>query len=129
MPTLSTLVLFALAALGLLLIPGPSVVYIVTRSAAQGRRAGLASVLGIEMAGVVHAVAAALGLSALLLASALAFNVVKYLGAAYLIYMGIRTLLTREKREQIIVSPPKSISQIFLQGFVVDLLNPKTALF
>jgi threonine/homoserine/homoserine lactone efflux protein len=129
MPTLTTLLLFALAALGLLLIPGPSVVYIVTCSAAQGRRAGIASVLGIEMAGLLHAAAAALGLSALLLASALAFNVVKYLGAAYLIYLGIRTLVTREKQSQIVATPSKSFTQIFLQGFLVDLLNPKTALF
>jgi len=129
MPTLTTLLLFALAALGLLLIPGPSVVYIVTCSAAQGRRAGFASVLGIEMAGLLHAAAAALGLSALLLASALAFNVVKYIGAAYLVYLGIRTLVTREKQSQIIATPSKSFTQIFLQGFLVDLLNPKTALF
>jgi threonine/homoserine/homoserine lactone efflux protein len=129
MLTWSTIVLFSLAALGLLLIPGPSVVYIVTRSAVQGRRAGLASVLGIELAGLIHAVAAALGLSALLLSSALAFSVVKYLGAAYLIYLGIRTLLTRQKPQQTAVVAPKSCSQLFFQGFLVDLLNPKTALF
>jgi threonine/homoserine/homoserine lactone efflux protein len=125
----STVVLFSLAAAGLLLIPGPSVAYIVTHSAVQGRRAGLASVLGIELAGLVHAVAAALGLSALLLSSALAFSVVKYLGAAYLIYLGVRTLLTRQKPQQAAVVVPKSFSQLFVQGFLVDLLNPKTALF
>lgn len=125
----STVVLFSLAAAGLLLIPGPSVAYIVTHSAVQGRRAGLASVSGIELAGLVHAVAAALGLSALLLSSALAFSVVKYLGAAYLIYLGVRTLLTRQKPQQAAVVVPKSFSQLFVQGFLVDLLNPKTALF
>src|SRR6266436_7548996 len=97
MPALSTISFFLLAALGLLLIPGPSVLYILTRSAAQGRRAGLASVGGIELASLTHAVAATLGLSALLLTSALAFSVVKYLGAAYLIFLGVRTLLTRNK--------------------------------
>src|SRR5579884_2118882 len=129
MPTLSTIVLFLLAALGLLLIPGPSVVYIVTRSASQGRRAGFASVLGIEAAGFVHAAAAALGLSALLLTSALAFSIVKYLGAAYLIYLGLRTLLKREESGQITIAAPASFTRLFAQGFLVDLLNPKTALF
>jgi threonine/homoserine/homoserine lactone efflux protein len=129
MPALSTIALFLLAALGLLLIPGPSVLYIITRSVAQGRRAGLASVLGIELAGLTHAIAAALGLSALLLTSALAFSVVKYLGAAYLIYLGVRTLLAREESHQPLAPAPKSFSQVFAQGFLVNLLNPKTALF
>jgi threonine/homoserine/homoserine lactone efflux protein len=129
MPALSTLALFLLAALGLLLIPGPSVLYIITRSVAQGRRAGLASVLGIELAGITHAAAASLGLSALLLASALAFSVVKYLGAAYLIYLGVRTLLAREERQQVSAPVPMRFPQLFAQGFLVNLLNPKTALF
>src|SRR5258708_37365970 len=129
MPTLSTIALFLLAALGLLLFPGPAVLYIITRSVAQGRRAGLASVLGVELASLTHAVAAALGLSALLLTSALAFSVVKYLGAAYLIYLGVRTLLLREERQQTPVQGSKNFSQLFAQGFLVNLLNPKTALF
>jgi threonine/homoserine/homoserine lactone efflux protein len=129
MPTLPTLTLFLLAALGLLLIPGPSVLYVVTRSVEQGRRAGLASALGVELASLVHTAAAALGLSAVLLTSALAFSVVKYLGAVYLIYLGLRTLLRREKSSQAPVQVPKSFSQLFTQGFLVNLLNPKTALF
>ncbi len=129
MPALSTIAFFLLAALGLLLLPGPAVLYIITRSVAQGRRAGLASVLGIELASLTHAVAAALGLSALLLTSALAFSVVKYLGAAYLIYLGVRTLLSREELQQAPVQVPRSFSQLFAQGFLVNLLNPKTALF
>ena len=129
MPALSTIALFLLSALGLLLFPGPAVLYIITQSVAQGRRAGLASVLGIELASLTHAVAAALGLSALLLTSALAFSVVKYLGAAYLIYLGVRTLLLREERQQTPVQVSKSFSQLFAQGFLVNLLNPKTALF
>ena len=130
MPTLLTLSLFLLAALGLLVIPGPAVLYVITRSVEQGRRAGFISVLGIELAGLVHTVAAAFGLSALLLTSALAFSIVKYLGAAYLIYLGLRTLLSPEKsgvtRSQQL---PRSYSQLFAQGFLVNLLNPKTALF
>lgn len=129
MPALSTITFFLLAALGLLLIPGPAVLYILTRSAAQGRRAGLASVGGIELASLTHAVASAFGLSALLLTSALAFSVVKYLGAAYLIYLGVRTLLRRQESHQTPVPTPKSFARLFAQGFLVNLLNPKTALF
>jgi len=129
MPNLPTLILFFLAALGLLLVPGPAVLYIVTRSAAHGRRAGFASVLGVEMASLVHSMAAALGLSALLLASALAFQVVKYVGAAYLVYLGIRTLLTRDDGSPPQVSGEAKLSQLFAKGLLVNLLNPKTALF
>ena len=129
MPALSTIALFLLAGLGILLIPGPAVLYVVTRSAAGGRRAGLASVLGIESATCVHILAAALGLSAILLTSALAFNVVKYLGAAYLILLWLRTLLSKQKHQDIQVEPPRSLSQLAGQGFLVNLLNPKTALF
>lgn len=129
MPTLSTIALFLLAALGLLLIPGPAVLYVVTRSAAQGRRAGLASVLGIESASLIHVAAASLGLSALLLTSALAFNIVKYLGAAYLIYLGVRTLLSHQAGQQTSIPAARSHWQLFSKGFLVNLLNPKTALF
>src|SRR5260221_7462721 len=107
MPAFSTIALFLLSGLGLFLIPGPAVLFVVTRSAAQGRRAGLASVLGIESATCVHILAAALGLSAILLTSALAFNVVKYLGAAYLILLGLRTLLSKKKHQDVLVEPPK----------------------
>ena len=129
MPDVPTIVLFLVASLGLLLIPGPAVLYVVTRSASQGRRAGLASVGGVELASLTHSVAAAFGLSALLLTSALAFSVVKYLGAAYLIFLGIRTLLARNEGQQVSAPAPKSASQLFAQGFLVNLLNPKTALW
>jgi threonine/homoserine/homoserine lactone efflux protein len=85
--------------------------------------------LGVELAGLVHTAAAALGLSAVLLTSALAFSVVKYLGALYLIYLGLRTLFRREQSSKAPVQVPKSFSQLFTQGFLVNLLNPKTALF
>lgn len=129
MPALSTVLLFLLASLGLLLIPGPAVLYITARSAAQGRRAGLASVGGVELASLTHAVAASVGLSALLLASALAFSVVKYLGAAYLIYLGVRTLLARDMDDVALTPAPRRLSRLFTQGFLVNLLNPKTALW
>lgn len=129
MPALPTVAFFLLASLGLLLVPGPSVLYITTRSAAQGRRAGLASVGGVELASLTHAAAAAIGLSAVLLTSALAFSVVKYLGAAYLIYLGVRTLFNRNLDHQVQLPAPRSLSRLFTQGYLVNLLNPKTALW
>jgi threonine/homoserine/homoserine lactone efflux protein len=95
-PDLTSLSLFGLAALALLLIPGPSVLFIVFQSAEQGRRVGLASVAGIHLGTLVHVAAASAGLSALIVASSLAFSVVKYAGAAYLVYLGIRKLLERD---------------------------------
>ena len=117
------------AALALLLIPGPAVLYITTRSASQGRIAGLVSVLAIETANFLQAVAAALGLSAILLSSALAFDVVKYLGAAYLIHLGIRKLLISDNGSEDEAVKQESLSLIYWQGFAVNILNPKTALF
>jgi threonine/homoserine/homoserine lactone efflux protein len=125
----SRLPLFIAASLSLLLIPGPAVLYIVTRSIDQGRVAGVVSVLGIEVGGFFHVAAAALGLSAILLSSALAFSVVKYLGAAYLIYLGIRKLVTPDKLQDTQSSTPASLRRIFSQGVVVNIFNPKTALF
>ncbi len=129
MPALSTIAIFLLASLGILLIPGPAVLYVVTRSVAQGRRAGLVSMLGIESATCVHLLAAVLGLSAILLTSALAFSVVKYLGAAYLIFLGLRTLFGKKQQREILAEPPRSLSRLYGQGFLVNLLNPKTSLF
>src|SRR5581483_12469051 len=129
MPTATTIALFLVAGLGLVLIPGPNIIYIVTRSVDQGRRAGLVSALGVEVATLVHVTAAAFGLSALLLSSALAFSVVKYVGAAYLIYLGIRTLLRREEQHQVNGAGPRTLPRMFLQGWIVELFNPKTALF
>lgn len=125
----SSLIVFVAAALGLLILPGPAVLYIVTRGVAQGRKAALASVLGIELGSLCHAVAAAFGLSAILLASALAFNVVKYVGAAYLIYLGIRALLNKGEGAEGERSQHRSYSELFRKGLLVQLLNPKTALF
>ena len=125
----ASLVIFVSATLALLIVPGPSVLYIVTRSLEQGRAAGIVSVLGIGLAALVHVTFAALGLSALLMQSALAFSVVKYLGAAYLIYLGVRTLTTKASPTQAEAIKTMTYSRIFSQGFLVNLLNPKTALF
>ena len=129
LPALPALSIFLLAALGLLLVPGPAVVYIVTRSAAHGRKAGFASVLGIEVATLIHSMAAALGLSALLLASSLAFQLVKYVGAAYLVYLGVRTFFSRSDEADALVPAQANLTQLFAKGLLVNLLNPKTALF
>lgn len=122
------LALFIPAAFILIVSPGPVVMYIVTRSVEQGRTAGFASVLGAEIGNFLLVVAAALGLSALLLSSALAFDLVKYLGAAYLIYLGIRKLRSSDDLAEAAVQR-EPLRRIFLQSLVVAVLNPKTALF
>jgi threonine/homoserine/homoserine lactone efflux protein len=126
---LPNLPIFLLAALILLLTPGPAVLYIIARSMDQGRLAGFVSVISIEVGNSFHVLAAALGLSAILLSSALAFTVVKYLGAAYLIYLGFRRLLTRAQDKEIASFQRQSLRRIFSQGVLVAVLNPKTALF
>jgi threonine/homoserine/homoserine lactone efflux protein len=131
MPDASTFLLFAAASLAFLAIPGPSVFYIVTRSLAQGRRAGVTSMLGVQVGGLVHVVAAAFGVSALIASSATAFTIVKYAGAAYLILIGIRKLLSRGEEDAEEPEPrgPAPGRRLFWQGVVVNVLNPKTALF
>jgi threonine/homoserine/homoserine lactone efflux protein len=117
------------ATLALLLVPGPAVLYITARSANQGRLAGIVSVLAIETANFLQAVAATLGLSAILLSSSLAFDVLKNLGAAYLICLGIRKLIASDNGTDGEVVKRESLWRIYWQGFIVNLLNPKTALF
>ena len=132
MPSSSTLALFAVAAVTLLVIPGPAVLYIVTRSVDQGRAAGLASVCGVHVGTLVHVAAAALGLSALLVSSATAYHAVRWLGAAYLVWLGIRRLLAKDEPSGSVNGPRASrlgLGRIFAQGVVVNVLNPKTALF
>jgi threonine/homoserine/homoserine lactone efflux protein len=127
-PGHSSLMLFFSAAVVLLAIPGPAVAYIVGRSVGQGRRAGVVSALGIGVGTLVHVAAAMLGLSALLMSSAVAFGVVKYLGAAYLIFLGIQKLRQKDSFSASSSRPTKLI-RVFTQGIVVNVLNPKTALF
>ncbi len=129
LPEWSSLGIFLAAALVLLLTPGPAVLYIVARSIDQGRRAGLVSMLGVHVGTLAHVAAAAAGLSALLAASATAFGVVKYLGAAYLIYLGVRRLLDRAVATAPGDRRVRPLRRAFVDGVVVNVLNPKTALF
>jgi threonine/homoserine/homoserine lactone efflux protein len=129
MPDPSRLALFVGAALLLLVVPGPSVLYIVTQSVSHGRRAGIASVAGITTGTLVHIAAATVGLSALLASSAVAFDVVKYLGAAYLIVIGVRRLAGFERAQEERARGTRDLGRLYRQGIVVNTLNPKTALF
>jgi threonine/homoserine/homoserine lactone efflux protein len=129
MPDPSRLALFVGAALLLLVVPGPSVLYIVTQSVSHGRRAGIASVAGITTGTLVHIAAATVGLSALLASSAVAFDVAKYLGAAYLIVIGVRRLAGLERAQEERARGTRDLGRLYRQGIVVNTLNPKTALF
>ena len=128
-PEAHAVVLFAAAALALLVIPGPSVLYIVTRSSEQGRTAGFVSVLGVHAGTLFHVGAAAFGLSALLVRSATLYTAVKWAGAVYLIFLGIRRIATRPVTADDIEVARKPLKKLFLDGVVVNTLNPKTALF
>jgi threonine/homoserine/homoserine lactone efflux protein len=127
MPSPTAYGLFVLAALTLLILPGPAVLYIVSRSVDQGRAAGFASVLGVTTGTLIQIAAATVGLSSLVLESALAFDIVKYAGAAYLIVLGIMRL--RDRGELRLDRSPRTLRRLYAQGVVVNTLNPKTALF
>ena len=129
MPDTSTLLVFAAAALALIVVPGPAVLYIVAQTIDRGRLAGVVSALGVATGGLVHVTAAAIGLSSLLVSSASAFNVVKYAGAAYLIGLGLWTLLRRRDEAASAAPKERKLSRRYWQGVVVNVLNPKTALF
>ena len=127
MPSVSTIALFALASAALAVVPGPAVTYIVAQSVDKGRRAGLASAAGVASGGLVHVTAATVGLSALIASSANAFTVVKLVGAAYLIAVGIRRIVSKD--ETFTEPQPAPLRKIWRQGVVVNIFNPKTALF
>ena len=130
MPSAATLALFCTTALALLVVPGPAVLYIAGRSAAQGRRAGIVSVLGVHTGTVVHLLAAVAGLSAVLVASGAAFTLTRWLGGAYLIVLGVRTLARRPAETDATVTlAPRPLRRLYRDGVVVNVLNPKTALF
>jgi RhtB (resistance to homoserine/threonine) family protein len=135
MPDAQHLVLFILAGLLLNLTPGPDVLYIVSHALRAGARAGVVAGLGITAGCFVHVFAAALGVSALLAASATAFTVLKWAGAAYLLWVGVRLLFARAPREaqdlQAIarLQPPASLAAVFRGGFLTNVLNPKVAIF
>jgi threonine/homoserine/homoserine lactone efflux protein len=119
-------VLFAGASLALLAIPGPAVIYVVTRSLDQGRAAGIVSMLGVETGTFAYALAAAAGLTGLIAASEVGFTVVRYAGAAYLVYLGVRKWRERDEPQERSAS---ARSRLYLRGLLVQLLNPKIAIF
>jgi threonine/homoserine/homoserine lactone efflux protein len=119
--------LFFVAALLLAVTPGPGIFYVLARSLAGGRREGILSSFGTFVGGLFHVLAAALGVSAILAASAVAFHTVKYAGAAYLVWLGIRMIRTRNA--EMAVSPSQPSQGAFRQGILTEVLNPKTALF
>ena len=120
---------FAIAAVVLAITPGPGIAYVVARTVAGGRSEGLASCFGTGIGGMLHVLATALGLSLLVAQSALAFNLVKYLGAAYLVYLGIRLLLRKDQALTAEAGASAGVRRAFLEGIVVEALNVKTALF
>jgi len=126
MPAGSTLVLFVGASLALLAVPGPAVIYVVTRSIDQGRSAGIVSMLGVETGTLAYALAAAVGLTGLIAASEIGFTVVRYVGAAYLVYLGARKWRERDESQERVAS---ARSRLYLRGLLVQLLNPKIAIF
>lgn len=125
MPSASTLVLFAVAALALIAIPGPNMIYIATRSMSEGRSAGITSALGLLTGTAINVVAAAVGLSALIASSDLAYDVIRYTGAAYLVFLGMKAL--RSAGEAAEAAAPRGSA--YRQAIVVQLLNPKVTLF
>ena len=130
MLTGTNLLVFAGASLALIVIPGPDMIYVLTRGISGGRKVALVSAAGVCIGLCVHSMFAAVGLSEILRQSALAFSVVKYVGAAYLVYLGVRTLLSKKDFQLSNESPPPApLSRYFLQGVASDLLNPKVALF
>ena len=131
MPDASTYALFVAAALALLLVPGPAVIYVVARSVEGGRLTGLVSVLGVELGTLLHVVFAAAGLSAIVASSAAAFSIVKWLGAAYLVWLGLRQILGRDSgdEELPLSGGGENRFRVFSQSVLVQVLNPKVALF
>ena len=129
MPSLSTYAVFLATAIVLLLVPGPAVLYVVTRSIEMGRSGGLASVAGITTGTVAYVALATAGLSSLILASSVAFDAVKYAGAAYLFLLGARRLLGRGLEEPDAEAVPRTRRRAYVQGVVVNLTNPKTIVF
>ncbi len=129
MPATETIMLFMAAALALNVTPGPSIAYVMSRSFGQGRTAGLVSAVGLGTGSLLHAIGATLGLSAVVAYSPMAYAVIKYLGAAYLVYLGVGLLRQRTVRVADAVLPRLSLSRVYCQGVLTEILNPKIALF
>ena len=129
MPSLSAYAIFLATALAILLVPGPAVLYVVTRSIEMGRAGGIASVAGITTATAAYVALATAGVSSLVLASTVAFDVVKYAGAAYLIFLGARRLLGHGLDSESDEPVPRTLRRAYTQGFLVNLANPKMIVF
>jgi threonine/homoserine/homoserine lactone efflux protein len=129
MPDAATYGLFVLAALALLVVPGPAIFYILARGVEGGRPAGIVSCLGIQIGTLLHATFAAAGLSAVVASSAAAFSVVKWVGAAYLVYLGLKSLFGREETAEDVEVELEPLRRVFVQAALVQVLNPKVALF
>jgi threonine/homoserine/homoserine lactone efflux protein len=128
-PSPETLYVFAVASAGLVLLPGPAIIYIATRGIVHGRRGGLTSMLGVESGNVLQVLAATAGLAAIVVSSAAAFSIVKYVGAAYLLFLGVRALREGARAEPDAPLPASSGRRLFWEGLAVGALNPKLALF
>jgi len=129
MPDGTTLLIVALASLALVVVPGPAVVYILTRSVSQGRNAGLVSAVGVNLGSSVHVLAAVAGLTVLLANSAAAYSIVKWAGVGYLAWIGLRTLMKDDAEFAQPQLQPTALRRIFIQGVLVNMLNPKVAIF
>lgn len=130
MPTTATLIAFAAAAFALVVIPGPNLIYIITRGIQQGRRAAIVSALGVQLGMVMHILLATFGLSALVAKSPVLYDVLKYAGAAYLVWMGVSLLRKRHAPLDVPVEVrPTSMRRIFLSAVAINMLNPKVILF
>jgi threonine/homoserine/homoserine lactone efflux protein len=129
MPDPQTWLLVAIASLVLVVIPGPAVIYILTRSISQGRPAGLASAVGVNLGSAIHVVGAVAGLSVILASSAILYSAVKWAGVAYLVWLGIRTLRSQDEIFMNTSAEPAALKRIFTQGVIVNVLNPKVAMF
>lgn len=125
----ANLSIFLAAVAVITVTPGPDTFYVLGRSLEQGRLAGMVSALGILVGNLGHTTAAAVGLSALLMTSAIAFNIVKYVGAAYLIYLGVQAILSRDRPHTLPTTPRASLMKVFGQAVLTNLLNPKAAIF
>mgnify|MGYP006364875655 FL=1 len=129
MPEINNIILFVLAGLTLNITPGPDMMFVITRSVTESTRSGVISSLGIAAGSIFHTLAVALGLSALLMAVPAAYEVIKYTGAAYLVYLGLKMLLGKQSLKLNDDKKPVKMHSVFLQAMVTNILNPKVALF
>jgi threonine/homoserine/homoserine lactone efflux protein len=129
MPETGNILLFIIAGLTLNVTPGPDMMFIITRSVSEGSRSGIVSAFGIAAGSIIHTLAAAFGLSTLLLAVPTAYEIIKYAGAAYLLYLGFKILVNRQNQEVCSELKPVKMRSVFFQAMLTNIFNPKVALF